>query len=1428
MRNVRTSLTTFAVSLLVALAIHHSTLVADEPPPPASPGAVAASASTLRGIVRDPSGKPAAKATVWLVVHRNDAFEPPLKTETDAKAPFTFSNLDHAKLFVRGTRVTIAARDDAGHIGWCNYTGSERPEPLCEVRLRETTLITGRAFNPEGQPLAGARLTPKSFWDDGPAAEEQGNDRSLALWPELAKEYAAVTRDDGVFEASGIPRGVKVRCELVAQGIEQAETVIEAGVAATIRLGKPGSIAGQLAAPNDQKLPLAGFQLEARLQPDPKRPQEPAVILQKTATVDEEGRFKFSDLPPGRYVIQPIASQNVPFAVDLSPVIDLKAGEQLDDVSVPLILCREVRGRVVERGTSQGVESVEIVVSTRRSAAAPNRIGMTNAHAQTVITNAEGRFSAWLPPDPISLFMRRVPDKYLPPAFERVQPEFDDAPLIEVAPAVAIEGIVVDENHNPIPLALLDIKRAPLVSRGGGWQDLPEQADQAGKFVARQLAPDEPLLLRARTSTAVSPTTTIVPNEAKGPVELVVSESQACRFTGRVLDRKGNALPATRVAIMARRLIPLEVSQGSFGRYTQITYPAVMPRVANDGSFQTEALYPDDTYHLAVTLAGYGDRASASVPGEAGRTHDFGTIVLDEFARLGGLVVDAAGNPVANAELRVSVPDHLPQAALGLVEVRSDAAGAFELPPVPREGVLRIWGRAGAMTTDGAESFFADVVDGPLRIVLGEKHACRIAGKVVDAHGKPVRASLSVTWQWQPKSTQRSAGFNAVLARPFRRRTISGPVSLAAETADDGTFVVSGLWSDETYHLLVKAEGYEPSDSAIRATAAGSTFEAGTIVLRRSDLVVEGQVVDSDGKPIEKASVFNSGDAQEPITVETDAAGRFRVEGLSEGPVYLFVRKPGYWPAGLRCAAGDVGQSVSLVDDQHGRPRKPLALSLDRGPSPERRELARQLLTELWQLRDSPTERRLVRARGGRGAENGPHGEDIVRRMVRLDYEQALKWSAAEGGAFDELIRIVAFDQIVHDNVDLAIAHAQAPGGSQALKRMASRRIIDGARDDAVRLLEAALHGNLATEYYWRRDHADITAQAEIGRLAIAAGRVEWGRQLINDAADRVERLGGEAQAQTRVDVAAALASFDSARSVRVWEMQPPPNGGVSNNLHDDLAVSVGMYDMEAARHIAAQANTGRSLSRRGGFAPLAASASNDFDAVLVRVAYRLARNQPERALVMLKEIPDNHRLERAEALGRVAVALAPRRPQAAYKLFEEALDLCSGVPLASQGFFQADRAETAARIALLATEAGYPDQQSLGDRALATRFEERLSAARSESLIKMAWALALIDPRLARDLLQHAAPPEAAVDDFQSAERIGKKWLQAWTMADLDHAVALFHQVLADQGPAITADCINYGLLPMVDALLWMHEGGPSSMLPQDGASWLEPLGAE
>jgi protocatechuate 3,4-dioxygenase beta subunit len=1378
-------------------------------------------ASTLKGIVRDASGKLAANATVWLVVRRDQVFDPPVKMQADANARFSFAEFDEPKLLARGSSVTVMARDAAGRIGWQQLTRSNREQPLCEIGLREVTLLTGRVLDTAGRPLAGARLTPQSFTAPRPEGAGYVGNESISLWPELAAEYSALTTADGVFEIAGVPRDVQARCELAAEA-EKVEVTIESGIAATVRLGKAGSIAGRLTPPEGAELPVKGLQLQAQLQVDANRPEEPPLQFNALAEADEKGRFSFAGLPPGRYVIRPVDAQNVPFVVATTPPLEVKSGELLDEVTLPLTPCREVRGRVVDGKTGQGVESVALSLYISEDAA--------GRHFQGVLTDAEGRFSAWMPPGKVSVRIVRVPVEYLLP-YEQVsgenltgairQRDFGETPLIELEPAATIEGIVVDEAGNPVPSAWLDIQTAP-IPRVGSWQNPPVRADEAGRFVVRQLEPSEPLVLRARSSTAASEAAiTVVPDKVDSPVRLVVSEKHACWFSGQVVDRLGNPLPAARVVITGTRQIDTSGRAGfaGTGRFLrQLRSLVSVPQVAADGRFETEAMYAGDFYQLQVTAPGYGDHLGESIRGEPGKLYDSGPLVLDAFVAFTGLVVDAAGKPVPNAELRVAMPDGSPQVGKPLIDLHSDDTGAFALPPANLAGVLRIWARAGGMTSDGPASFFPDLVNGPLKIELAQANGWRITGKVVDPQGRPVPASVELIWDVERSSRTRFVPNRGPATRRFGYT--AGPVSLgASQVTDDGDFTSDGLWAGEHYHLVVTAVGYDTMESAVVSGGRGTTVDAGRLVMHRNNLMVEGEVVDAGSQPIAGATVSNSGDAQKPLSVETDAAGRFRVEGLLEGPAYFLVRKPGYWPAGLRCTSGAVDQRVQLNDEQEPRPKRSLAAVDDRPPR-DRRALALRLLTELWDIREK-FEPRNSSSRGNVSALGG----DIVRHAASIDYRLALKWSAVEGGAFDDVVRMRAFGQIVHDDVDLAIAQAGAPGGTNRLKWMARRRLAAGNRDAALRLLEAALHGNLQTETGYSETHADLRSQAEIGALALAAGRDEWGRQLVNEAADRVEKLGGDADGVTRAVVAAALASYDSPRSLRVWEMLPEPQSGISAEIPRGLAVLVGMHDLKAARRIAKRApqqQPGGGRIRR----PMQPGNSQaaDFDPILVNIAGRLSGTHPEKALLLLEEIGESQQLEKAEVVGRIALALAPRNAPLAFKLIDQALDLCFTAPPTTRSSIPTNRAQTAARIAAMAAEAGYPDMQVVVDQVLAMRLTpaEVVSAPlRSAATIETAWLLAMIDPAVARTILSVMPPaPDPGARSYDDARKVAQ-WLQAWVLVDVEHAVDLFHELLKEQGRSLSSESVSYGLLPMIDSLLWSHDDRLSLVLPQNGPSW-------
>jgi hypothetical protein len=1189
--------------------------------------------------------------------------------------------------------------------------------------------------------------------------------------------------------------------------------------------GATGSIAGSIVPHDGAEVTSKGYRLLIQPVRSNEQPAAPRTKFETIATVDERGHFLFDGLPPGRYIVRPAEPQDLPIFVDASAEIQLREAERLEGIKLHPKLGRQLHGRVVDRVTGKGIESVEINVYSHSKS---NVI-----HLRPARTDAEGRFSAWFLPGQVRVAVSRVPTRYLRSLAEseRGAREFsgNEWPPIELERAAKLEGRVVDEQGNPVPLARLDIQCVPSAQfaplartgirsaparRSGALAPLPEEADQLGRFSVEQLDPAEQVSLRARSATAASEAPLIVvPADAGGPIELVISEKRACWLSGQIVDREGRSVPGAKIFLFG-----LHIGESANAFRTRRTFLQQDVAVLPDGSFETEALWPGDDYQLQVTAPGYSDLRTASVHGEVGKRHDFGPLRLDAFATFTGQVVDAAGRPAANAELRVFLPSGSPQPNGGLIGLECDDEGRFALPEMNVAGTLRVWARAGRATTNGPETFFPDLIQGPLKIVVSEEHAFRVSGQVVDRHGSPLPAAVDVMLQ-----VERAEGvFNRFGRVPEKKSVAISQLSFSlggTTLKEDGGFVTGGLWPDQRYHLLISADGYLPVESRTFSGRGGETADAGRFELRRTGLTLDGEVVDAAGQPVAGATVFNSGDAEQPLTATTDVAGRFRLEGLNEGPVYLLVRKPGFWPAGLRASTSDAGTRVRLVDQGRPRPESHLP-SADDAADAEDRELARRLLNELWEVRHRILPNDNSRGRAGAGV----FGSGLILPMAAIDFNQAMRWSAALGGAYDETLRRREINRLIHDGVDQAIERADAPGRDDSLKWMARSRLAAGDRDGAIRLLERARQADLRLEASGLEARFVISSQAEVGALALAAGREEWGIGLINEAADRVEASAGDApevpeslrDAKTRATVAAALATFDPGRSVQLWELSSPPHGS-DDNYALELAVALAPRDLRAARRVA-PAGPFKRLDR--GFVV----ESNTF----IPVARRLARSQPEAALELLDEIKEVDRLERAETLGRIAMGMAPHDSPKAFELIDQALALCSPVSRPEQNaIVEVRRAECGARIALLAEKAGYPDMKSIIAQVLALRLtpdEQPSAELRAEALINAARPLALLDREAARALLSGVPRPPAPTDERARESKLAT-WLEAWTLVDVAQADKRFHEVLADEGPRISAEYVDSGLLPMIRLLSTPPDDREQALFPTT-SYWISPPG--
>jgi hypothetical protein len=136
------------------------------------------------------------------------------------------------------------------------------------------------------------------------------------------------------------------------------------------------------------------------------------------------------------------------------------------------------------------------------------------------------------------------------------------------------------------------------------------------------------------------------------------------------------------------------------------------------------------------------------------------------------------------------------------------------------------------------------------------------------------------------------------------------PVYWQPVVADaQGRFKIVNLPTDRTYYINFGAKGYGSSQEKV-PTEDGNVIELPPIILKKADLKLLGQVVDSSGTPLAKATIRVEGNGQPNIEVQADAHGRFALE-VCQGTVSLHVRFQELQTS-VQAKAGDTNVVVTL------------------------------------------------------------------------------------------------------------------------------------------------------------------------------------------------------------------------------------------------------------------------------------------------------------------------------------------------------------------------------------------------------------------------------------------------------------------------------------------------------------------------------------
>jgi hypothetical protein len=207
--------------------------------------------------------------------------------------------------------------------------------------------------------------------------------------------------------------------------------------------------------------------------------------------------------------------------------------------------------------------------------------------------------------------------------------------------------------------------------------------------------------------------------------------------------------------------------------------------------------------------------------------------------------------------------------------------------------------------------------------------AAAIKGRVVDSAGRPVAGAEVRFWR-KIKAPDGSKRNEPITFNGLETLNTDGVGRFAAPDVFDTAIPV---------RMVAQAKGMLAGRSGWVFPEKNIT-DMEDLVLRRLRSV-SGEVVDRLGISVPGATVFNSGDGHARVETKTNEQGRFTLEGVPEGMVFLFAEKQGYRFSGIVCR-GDNDQRITLTRD--GDKIEPLAASAPSVSDAESAELGRKLL----------------------------------------------------------------------------------------------------------------------------------------------------------------------------------------------------------------------------------------------------------------------------------------------------------------------------------------------------------------------------------------------------------------------------------------------------------------------------------------------------
>ncbi len=448
-----------------------------------------------------------------------------------------------------------------------------------------------------------------------------------------------------------------------------------------LQLGPGGAIVGTVTNAADRS-PLAGIKLRLHAAQEKGEVGRVGIFLAMfgipeagDATYSNtEGRFGYTDITPGEYMVTATAGAGISRSVKVDVVPNETA-----EVAIELDVGGTITGVVIDRaGGPVAFASVRLLDSGNSSLAGLQKaFGGSTARQSTDALGAftfsqvrKGTYSVLAEKEGFA--PREVGELHIDAEPVRVVLEAEGAILGYVVrggsgEAVTAFKVRIDKNE-----------------KGNRWNS-PMKAMRAidhpeGVFAYEGLSAGEYLLEVRADGAAPATVTATVESGKETAVEVVLDIP--CSVAGKVvLDGTETPVPRARVALVSSKPADASNAAEAFGGFMESRVNEIATTTREDGTFTLENL-PPGQLELEATHNVYrpGKATLTVAPGEQGTC----TIGMREGFGLAGTVLDFEGNPEPERAILLEGPDRIQKVT------RSDGAGIFKFSGL-KAGKYRLW-----------------------------------------------------------------------------------------------------------------------------------------------------------------------------------------------------------------------------------------------------------------------------------------------------------------------------------------------------------------------------------------------------------------------------------------------------------------------------------------------------------------------------------------------------------------------------------------------------------------------------------------------------------------------------------------------------------------------------------------------------------------